>query len=287
MNDQFGNGTHKESAMPTHPLDRRVLLKSAPNFRDLGGIPVADGTVRAGALYRSATLAKLDGDDLAAVADLDVRTVYDLRTAAERDGALDNLPDSTRTVWLDVLADNAQNASATGLLMTDPVAYAETISDGRGIAQMEEANRNFVSLPSALDAYRTFYLDLIDEKRTGAALFHCTTGKDRTGWAATSFLLLLGADEADVRADYLETNTDLAPMTEPILDFAASKGVDAEVLRPLLGVRDSYFDAALDEMRTHFGTVEDYAINGLKLTAEQLTALRERFTSRSGVISAK
>lgn len=77
--------------MPTHPLDRRVLLKTAPNFRDLGGIPVADGTVRAGALYRSATLAKLDGDDLAAVADLDVRTVYDLRTAAERDGALDNL----------------------------------------------------------------------------------------------------------------------------------------------------------------------------------------------------
>ncbi|MDV6268666.1 tyrosine-protein phosphatase, partial [Rhodococcus globerulus] len=81
-------------------------------------------------------------------------------------------------------------------------------------------------------------------------------------------------------------NTDLAPMTAPILDFAASKGVDAELLRPLLGVRDSYFDAALDEMRAHFGTVEDYAINGLKLTAEQLTALRKRFTSRSGFISA-
>ncbi len=169
--------------MPTHPLDRRVLLKTAPNFRDLGGIPVADGTVRAGALYRSATLAKLDGDDLAAVADLDVRTVYDLRTAAERDGALDNLPDSTRTVWLDVLADNAQNAAATGLLMTDPVAYAETISDGRGIAQMEEANRNFVSLPSALDAYRTFYLDLIDEKTLRGSTFplHHRQGSNRVG----------------------------------------------------------------------------------------------------------
>lgn len=153
--------------MPTHPLDRRVLLKTAPNFRDLGGIPVADGTVRAGALYRSATLAKLDGDDVAAVARLDVRTVYDLRTAAERDGALDNLPDSTRTVWLDVLADNAHNAAATGLLMTDPAAYAESVSGGRGIAQMEEANRNFVSLPSALDAYRAFYLDLIDENAPG------------------------------------------------------------------------------------------------------------------------
>lgn len=75
-------------------------------------------------------------------------------------------------------------------------------------------------------------------------------------------------------------------MTEPILDFAASKGVDGELLRPLLGVRDSYFDAALDEMRTHFGTIEDYALNGLKLTAEQLTTLRERFISRSGLVSA-
>ncbi|MDI9901545.1 hypothetical protein QM716_16940 [Rhodococcus sp. IEGM 1409] len=36
--------------------------------------------------------------------------------------------------------------------MTDPVAYVETVSGGRGIAQMEEANRNFVSLPAALDA---------------------------------------------------------------------------------------------------------------------------------------
>jgi protein-tyrosine phosphatase len=267
--------------MTTDQIDRRILLKSAPNLRDLGGIPVADGTVQPGALYRSATLAKLDGDDTAVFAELGITTVYDLRTAAEREGALDNVPTETRTLWLDVLADNAQNAAATGQLLVDPVGYAATVSDGRGIAQMEEANRNFVSLPSALAAYRTFYLDLVDEQRTGAALFHCTTGKDRTGWAATSVLLLLGADEANVRADYLETNVDLAPMTDPILVFVESKGVDPEVIRPLLGVRDSYFDAALDEMHTRFGTVEDYARTGLGLTDEQLLTLRERFTQAS------
>lgn len=166
-------------------------------------------------------------------------------------------------------------------IVYDPVAYAETIGGGRGIAQMEEANRNFVSLPSALGAYRAFYLDLIDETRTGAALFHCTTGKDRSGWAAASFLLFLGAEEGDVRADYLEMNTDLAPMTDPILAFVASKGVDPELIRPLLGVRESYIDAALDEMRTRFGTVEDYARDGLGLTAAQLATLRERFTQSS------
>lgn len=271
--------------MTTHPLDRRIPLQSAPNLRDLGGIRVAEGSVLPGTLYRSATLATLAGDDVAAFAGLGVTTVYDLRTADERDGALDRLPGTVRTVWLDVLADNAHNAAATGLLMTDPVAYAETISNGRGIMQMEEANRNFVSLPSAQAAYRDFYLGLIDEKRTGAALFHCTTGKDRTGWAATTFLLLLGADETDVRDDYLQTNADLAPMTAPILAFAESKGVDIELIRPLLEVRESYFDAALDEMSTRFGTVENYAQTGLGLTNDQLAMLRERFTQPSPGIS--
>lgn len=264
--------------MTTEPTDRRIPLQSAPNLRDLGGIPVGNGTVRTGELYRSATLAKLGGDDVAAFAGLDIETVYDLRTEAEREGALDNVPASTRTVWLDVLADNAQNAAATGQLLADPVGYAETVSDGRGVAQMEEANRNFVSLPSAIAAYRTFYLDLIDEQRTGAALFHCTTGKDRTGWAAASFLLLLGADEADVRADYLQTNVDLAPMTDPILAFVESKGVDPELISPLLGVRDNYLAAALDEMRTKFSSIEGYARTGLGLTDDQLRTLRERFT---------
>ncbi len=57
--------------MPAYPLDRRVVLKSAPNLRGLGGISVAGGVVAPGALYRSATLATLDGDDVATFADLD------------------------------------------------------------------------------------------------------------------------------------------------------------------------------------------------------------------------
>ncbi|MGG7464770.1 tyrosine-protein phosphatase [Plantibacter sp. YIM 135347] len=267
--------------MSSEPFDRRVLLQTAPNLRDLGGIPVVGGVVRPGELYRSATLAKLAGDDVATFAELDVETVYDFRTEAEREGALDNVPEATRVLWLDVLADNADNAAATGLLLQDPAAYAATVTQGQVIAQLEEANRNFISLPSALAAYRAFYLDLIDEHRTGAALFHCTTGKDRTGWAAASFLLLLGADEADIRADYLQTNVDLAPMTDPILAFIASKGVDPELIRPLLGVRDSYLDAALDELRARYGTIEDYARDGLGLADEQLVTLRAKFTQAS------
>jgi protein-tyrosine phosphatase len=258
--------------------DRLVRLVSAPNMRDLGGIPVSDGVVRAGLIYRSASLAKLDGDDEIAFAQLGITTVYDLRTAAERDGDLDRLPEGVRTVWLDVVADAPDNVAASiPKLLADPDALEQMLGGGRADGYLADANRSFVSMPSALAAYRRFYLDLLDEHRTGAALFHCTTGKDRTGWAATSFLLLCGAGEDDVRTDYLETNTDLAPALAPMLEALAQRGVNTALLDPILGVRDSYFDAALDELRARYGTIEDYASTGLGLTDQQIDDLRARF----------
>lgn len=248
-------------------------------MRDLGGIPIKGGVVKPGVLYRSASLAKLDAADEAVFAELDITTVYDLRTAAERDGALDHLPESTRSVWLDVVADAPDNIAASiPTLLADPAALEDLLGGSRADGYLADANRGFVSMPSALNAYRQFYLGLIDEQRIGAALFHCTTGKDRTGWAAASFLLLLGASEDDVRADYLETNTDLAPALRPMLEALEAKGVNTELLQPILGVRDSYFDAALEEMRSRYGTIYDYARTGLGLTDQQINALHTRFT---------
>ncbi len=260
--------------------DRRIPLATAPNMRDLGGIPVTGGVVRPGLLYRSASLAQLEGPDESAFAELGITTVYDLRTAAERDGALDRLPAGTRSVWLDVVAGTPDNIAASiPALLTDPGALERVLGGGRADEYLVEANRTFVSTPSALAAYREFYIDLIDEQRTGAALFHCTAGKDRTGWAAASFLLLVGASEQDVRSDYLQTNIDLTPALQPMLHALEAKGVNTALLEPVLGVRDSYLDAALDEMRSQVGTIDDYARAGLGLTDPQVEALRARFVA--------
>jgi protein-tyrosine phosphatase len=269
--------------MMTAPIDRRVPLRTAPNLRDLGGLPARGGTVRTGAVYRSATLARLEGEDLATFGRLGISTVYDLRTVGERAASPDRLPGGVRSVGLDVLADSTTDVAAgVGQLGSDPVGLAETLGDGRGIALMRDSYRNIVGLPSALAAYRTFYLDLIDPGRSGAALFHCTTGKDRTGWAAASLLLLLGVGEDDVRADDLETNNDLLPALQPLLAAAAEKGVDTQLLLPVLGVRREYLDAAIDEAHTRFVDVEGYARDGLGLGEDDLDALRRRFVLHGG-----
>jgi protein tyrosine/serine phosphatase len=80
-----------------------IELPAVPNLRDLGGWPVAQGGhVRWGQLYRSTQLDKLAGDDVDAFRELGIRTVYDLRTEAERSSRPDRLPDGVEGVPVDV-----------------------------------------------------------------------------------------------------------------------------------------------------------------------------------------
>ncbi len=72
---------------------------------------------------------------------------------------------------------------------------------------------------------------------------------------------------------------DLAPALQPMLDRLEAKGVNTALLQPMLGVRESYLDAALNELRIRYKTVEGYARTGLGLTSQQIDALRSRFVS--------
>lgn len=279
----------------TEILDRRIELASLANFRSLGELPVAGGTVTPGLLFRSATLAGLTPADREALASLGIRRVFDFRTENERISAPDLLPADFTQVALDVLGDHAGDLAASlGHIGApgqnpdehpDPVqlkavseAVEAALGDGRGVAMLRDSYRHIVRSYSALEAYRGFFLALSEGGDAYTpSLFHCTTGKDRTGWAAAAFLLALGASEEIVMADYLQTNTDILPMIEPMLQHAESVGIDPELLRPVLTVDASFLETALDEMRTHFGSIEGYFTSGLGLGNEHLRALRTRF----------
>jgi len=268
----------EERPVTTAIPDRRIPVTSAANMRDLGGLPVDGGSIAPGQVYRSATLAKLSDADGQRLVELGIETVYDLRTAAERDGAPDRLPAQITAVALDVLADSPLAAAANiNALLADPAQLAAALQGRQAEDLLRESYRDIVRLPSALRAYRSMYLHLADETRNGAALVHCTTGKDRTGWAAASLLTLLGADGDVVRADYLQTNQDLLPALQPMIDRATALGLDPERLVGVLGVRESYLDAAFDEVASRYGSIEDYLVKGLELDADVIDRLRTRF----------
>jgi protein-tyrosine phosphatase len=252
-----------------------IPISTLPNLRDLGGWRATDGrAVRYGQLYRSTALNHLDGADAAAVADLGVRTVFDLRTEAERTAEPDRLPDGAQLVPLDVMR-GAPGAAPAKLIqmLSDPPAATRALAGGRAEELFTGGYRQVVGLPSALDGYRRFFTEIADDRHR-PVLFHCTTGKDRTGWAAASLLLVLGVPEADVMREYLLTNEQLVPALQPIVDRFAAGGGDPDVLAPVLGVRPEYLQASLDEMRTRFGSIEGYFADGLGIDAAGQEHLR-------------
>ncbi len=260
-----------------------IAMDGVANLRDLGGWTTADGRViRAGRVYRSAVLDKASPADLRRLADLGVGTVIDLRTAGERAAQPDLVPPGAEELVADVLADFVQAAPAQlESLLTDPPRATEFLGGGKAEELLGGAYRGIVSLDSALAAYRVMFGRLLRDP-DHALLFHCTTGKDRTGWGAASLLMLLGVSADDVRTEYLLTNDQLLPALQPVFDAFAAGGGDPAVLLPVFGVREAYLATGLDELATRFGTIEDYFATGLGIDAAAQETLRQRLLVDAG-----
>ena len=221
---------------------RMIAIEGLPDLRDVGGRPTPGGRVRTRALYRAGGLSGLAGPDAADLARLGIRSVYDLRTADERAERPGHVPRGARCVAPDVLRD------ARGLARTlcDPTAPPAVVG---------HAYRQLVALPSALDAYKRLFHELAQRPHR-PALLHCTTGADRTGWAAAALLLLLGVGDEDVMADYLLVPTPFA--------------------------RREYLEAAIDEMQRRHRTIDAYFATGLGLGAAGVAGLRAAFALTRG-----
>ena len=211
------------------------------------------------------------------LAGLKLKNDFDLRTKEERDARPDELPPGVKYVWLDVLADAEQAGPAMlEKLMKDPKAANEVLGGGKAEADFQTSYRQFVSLPSAKEAFRKLFLALGDRDQL-PALFHCTTGKDRTGWAAAALLTLLGVPRETIMEDYLRSNDYIIPKYQKVIDAVVEGGGDQAIPPAILGVKREYLDAAFDEMQTKYGSIEKYFSEGLGMDAAQRKALRDLY----------
>ncbi|MCU1476451.1 MAG: protein-tyrosine-phosphatase [Subtercola sp.] len=256
---------------------QNIFIAAVPNLRDIGGWKTPTGTVSRGKLYRSAEFSGLAGADAVTFARLGIKTVFDMRTEAERAEQANVVPEGTRYVVVDILKDASGAGPAQVLaVLRDPKAAQEMLGDGKAIALFEGAYKQLIDIPSALSGYHDFFTELADDSNLPAD-FHCTTGKDRTGWGAAALLLLLGVSYDDVLDDYLLTNEQLLPSLKPLLDQFASIGGDPDLLLPVVGVQKEYLETAVAEMTAQYGDIETYFTKGLGIDEATIAKLRATF----------
>ncbi|MEV7401590.1 tyrosine-protein phosphatase [Streptomyces sp. NPDC091267] len=239
--------------------DRLIGLQGAVNFRDAGGYRTADGHwVKMGEIYRSDALDKLTTADLAKLRRLSIRTVYDLRMESERAAGPDRVPTGATHVVADVLAGS-------------PAFTTMPTTPEEGVAMMVEGEKFMVGGDTAKAAYRTVFGGIADD-RSRAVVFHCTAGKDRTGWANAALLTALGVPRATVMADYLASNDYRAEANAAAL--ASMPAAQAAVYKPLLDVRPAYLNSGFDEVGREFGAFSAYEKRALGLDAKDIHDLK-------------
>ncbi|KAF2391729.1 tyrosine-protein phosphatase [Pseudomonas frederiksbergensis] len=240
-------------------------LRSIDNFRDLAGTTTAystanDGTMRAGVFYRSNALTP-SAADLATLNGLGIKAVYDLRTPSEIAGTPDTMLTGATYENIDIIGSTTSGANIT------TVSFK---SAADAIAMMQQTNRAFVSDAGMRGQFTRLFNELASVD--GAALFHCTAGKDRTGWTAAVLLSIAGVDSATIMSNYLATNDYTAARMKATL--AAMPASMAAIYAPLLGVEASYLQAGLDQVTAQYGSMDNYLKQGLGLSQETLYVLR-------------
>jgi protein-tyrosine phosphatase len=250
-------------------------LVGIDNFRDVAG--TGDGYegsgytgslgqhLNKGVFYRANAFTP-KGDDMAALVKLDLAKVYDLRTDGEIAKVPDVLPPGVDSEHISILAHDVD--------ITAMMATIHSPEDMR--AAMQEMNRIFVTGEVERAGLNKLLTTMAETD--GPQVFHCTSGKDRTGWTAMLLLSIAGVDDATIMSDYLLTNeysvNSIAAATAYI---KATYGEGAAAIAaPALGVEASFLQAGLDQVKADYGTIDNYLTEGLGLSQDTIKALKAK-----------
>ncbi|MFH8627723.1 tyrosine-protein phosphatase [Streptomyces vietnamensis] len=238
-------------------MRRHIDFERLHNFRDLGGYRTADGgTVRWETLYRSDSLGKLADTDLERFRALGVGTVIDLRYPWEI-AEKGRLPETEEVSWHNLSIEHRFYHQESVDPALDPWRYladryAEVAEDGA------EELRTALELIAAAEE---------------PLVFHCHSGKDRTGLLAAVVLGLLDVPDEEILADF--ALTELA--TERLIDDWRAAHPGKEPRWPGFGRAPAdVIRLFLADLRERYGSVYEYATGHVGLDPAVVTALRAR-----------
>lgn len=236
--------------MPERHVDGPVVPGTA-NFRAIAPADV----VRPGHLWRADGLSDLGEPGRAAIQELDLRTVVDLRDDVERVRE----PDDLRGLDLDIVACPVLDGRITARPAEELAELYVRILDGcgRGIATAVEV----LAQPHALPA-----------------VVHCSAGKDRTGLVVALLLAALGVDDELVVRDYARSGDLLSgEVRARILRRAIASGLTEQQVAAAADSPSEAMRAALHHVRAAWGGpweyLREHGVAGLSLERLRLALI--------------
>jgi protein-tyrosine phosphatase len=262
------------AALPAEqrPAHRLLNFEGISNFRDLGGYTTGDDRhVKWGKLYRSGTFAEASRADLAGLSVLELETFIDFRSSLEKAEEPNRLPDPPGFTVVEIPVLDDGNKALVGEIM-DRVESGDF--DGFDPNQaMLMANRQFAG--EFTPQFKEFVHTVL--AADGApVLWHCSAGKDRSGFAAAILLRILGVPQKTIMRDYMASKAPaLEARTGQLRMLELFKGEEAaRKLTILMGVEEQWLRAGFAQIDATWGSFDNYVEKGLQLSADDIQRLR-------------
>ncbi|WP_040733333.1 tyrosine-protein phosphatase [Nocardia tenerifensis] len=255
----------------------KIDLQGTVNTRDIGGYRTYDGAkTKSGKAIRSDSLEKLTDADARKLAGLTVQTVIDLRTPGEVQFAGADKPIPGAQPVSRPIDDTGLFQQMLAVIQTrDPRKQEEALGNGKAEQIMLTMYTTFITRQESRNAFGQTIKDLANTDK--ATLYHCTAGKDRTGWLTYVLLRAVGVPEGTARQDYLLSNQYRAAADAALRQQVKQAGLmqNPDLLIPLQEVRDAYLDAAVGKMEQDYGDLGKFLTRGLGLDAGTILKLRK------------
>lgn len=250
-----------------------VELDGTHNTRDLGGYETQDGRViKNGILFRSDKLKNLTVSDCEKLSNLGIKRIIDFRSAEEKQKEPNVIPVGMEYIEMPIEADKKITEEISDILS------GKIDKDMRDF--LIEANEDFVL--QYKDVFSQFLKDLAKSK--SPTLFHCTAGKDRTGFATFLIYTILGVDRDTIIVDYLKTNFFIQDSMEKQMENVAKildiSSEDSKKLLPLLEVNIDYIESAINTANKKYGSIHNFISEGLNISLKERDQLKELMISK-------
>ncbi|MEU7216418.1 tyrosine-protein phosphatase [Nocardia iowensis] len=259
----------------------RIDLQGAVNARDIGGYRTYDGArTKSGKAIRSDSLEKLTEADVQKLAGLNVKTVIDMRTPGEVQFAGADKPIPGAQAVARPVDDTGLFQRMLAVIQTrDPQKQEEALGNGKAEQIMLNMYTTFISSQQSRAAFGQTIKDVANTDKV--TLYHCTAGKDRTGWLTYVLLRAVGVPEGTARQDYLLSNQYRAAADAALRQQVKQAGYmqNPDLLIPLQEVRNEYLDAAIQKMEQDYGDFGKYLTQGLGLDGGSILKLRRNLVT--------
>ena len=255
-----------------------IKFEKLNNTRDLGSLTTSSGRkIKSHKLIRSGALFNASNADKAKLLSL-VDTVIDLRTEVEREEKPDPVIDGIKIIPIEVMGNKS-----TGI--TKEKGFQASLID---LMRNGEVCKNFmINLykgfleESCLEGYRKFFSILLEDHPKGI-LFHCTAGKDRTGFAAILVEYILGVSKEDILEDYMYTAITNKEETEYLTNYYVSKIKEnteevERAVRYAFAPQKEYLEILEKEIIKRYESIDNFLKEELSIDKENISKLQSLY----------